>query len=134
MLRGKAVPGPLGSAVADLVARGGIGFRKTLQGTVKSGDWAGDRITGVSDAGLLQLKCRPPAESFGDRPGNHERMVNRGSGRAPGCRAPLARDLPRLEYHERELCGHYPWLEEAVRDEFFAVERRWPTRQSEQNR
>jgi pimeloyl-ACP methyl ester carboxylesterase len=33
--------------------------------------------------------------------------------------------LPQLEYCEWERCGHYPWLEKAVRDEFFAVLRGW---------
>jgi pimeloyl-ACP methyl ester carboxylesterase len=33
--------------------------------------------------------------------------------------------LPQLEYCEWERCGHYPWLEKAVRDEFFAVLREW---------
>ncbi len=36
-------------------------------------------------------------------------------------RASLEPHLPQLEYHEWERCGHYPWLEKAVRDEFFAV-------------
>ena len=40
-------------------------------------------------------------------------------------RASLEPHLPRLEYHEWERCGHYPWLEKAVRHEFFAVLRRW---------
>lgn len=26
-------------------------------------------------------------------------------------------------------CGHYPWLERAVRDEFFSVVRQWLARQ-----
>ena len=33
--------------------------------------------------------------------------------------------LKRLEYREWERCGHHPWLEPAVRDEFFAVMRDW---------
>ncbi len=33
--------------------------------------------------------------------------------------------LPQLEYREWERCGHYPWMESAVRDEFFAVLRGW---------
>jgi pimeloyl-ACP methyl ester carboxylesterase len=39
--------------------------------------------------------------------------------------------LPQLEYREWERCGHYPWLEKAVREEFFDVLRAWlapPTR------
>jgi pimeloyl-ACP methyl ester carboxylesterase len=39
--------------------------------------------------------------------------------------ASLAPYLPQLEYHEWERCGHYPWLERAARDEFFAVLRMW---------
>ena len=33
--------------------------------------------------------------------------------------------LPQLEYHEWRHCGHYPWLERAVRGEFFAMLRDW---------
>lgn len=40
-------------------------------------------------------------------------------------RASLAPYLPRLEYREWERCGHYPWLEKAVRAEFFAVVHEW---------
>jgi pimeloyl-ACP methyl ester carboxylesterase len=28
--------------------------------------------------------------------------------------------IPQLEYREWERCGHYPWLEKPVREEFFA--------------
>jgi pimeloyl-ACP methyl ester carboxylesterase len=45
-------------------------------------------------------------------------------------RASLEPHLPQLEYHEWERCGHYPWLERAVREEFFAVLREWLTRRS----
>jgi pimeloyl-ACP methyl ester carboxylesterase len=40
-------------------------------------------------------------------------------------RASLEPHLPQLEYREWERCGHYPWLERAVRDEFFQVLREW---------
>jgi pimeloyl-ACP methyl ester carboxylesterase len=45
----------------------------------------------------------------------------------PGAliRASLEPLLPQLEYREWEECGHYPWAERAVRDEFFAVLRAW---------
>jgi len=43
-------------------------------------------------------------------------------------RASLEPHLPQLEYREWERCGHYPWLEKAVRAEFFTVVRRWLTR------
>ena len=33
--------------------------------------------------------------------------------------------LPRLEYREWERCGHYPWVERGVREEFFRVLREW---------
>jgi pimeloyl-ACP methyl ester carboxylesterase len=36
--------------------------------------------------------------------------------------------LPQLEYREWERCGHYPWIEKAVRDEFFSVLRDWLAR------
>ncbi len=42
--------------------------------------------------------------------------------------ASLAPYIPQLEYHEWEKCGHYPWLERAVRDEFFTVLREWLSR------
>jgi pimeloyl-ACP methyl ester carboxylesterase len=44
-------------------------------------------------------------------------------------RASLEPHLPQLEYLEWEQCGHYPWLERAVREEFFAVLRAWLARQ-----
>jgi len=44
-------------------------------------------------------------------------------------RASLAPYLPRLEYREWERCGHYPWIERAARDEFFAILRGWLTEQ-----
>lgn len=33
--------------------------------------------------------------------------------------------LPQLEYHKWDACGHYPWLERTVREEFFAVLTSW---------
>ena len=33
--------------------------------------------------------------------------------------------IPQIEYREWERCGHYPWLERAVKEEFFAVLRGW---------
>lgn len=43
-------------------------------------------------------------------------------------RASLEPYLPRLEYHELDRCGHYPWLEKTARDEFFVVLRDWLVR------
>ena len=40
-------------------------------------------------------------------------------------RAGLSAYLPQLEYREWECCGHYPWLEKNVREEFLAVLREW---------
>ena len=40
----------------------------------------------------------------------------------------LQRCLPQLEYREWDRCGHYPWLERLVRDEFFACLRQWLAR------
>jgi len=40
-------------------------------------------------------------------------------------KARLEPHLPQLEYRQWERCGHYPWLERAVHDEFFAVLREW---------
>jgi len=44
-------------------------------------------------------------------------------------RASLAPYLPHLEYREWERCGHQPWGEKYVRDEFFAVLRAWLAQQ-----
>ena len=33
--------------------------------------------------------------------------------------------MPALEYHEWQDCGHYPWLERAVGDEFYAILEAW---------
>jgi pimeloyl-ACP methyl ester carboxylesterase len=33
--------------------------------------------------------------------------------------------LPQLEYRELERCGHYPWLERAAADAFFALIHEW---------
>lgn len=43
---------------------------------------------------------------------------------------PMIRDsllpvLPQLEYHEWRDCGHYPWIERSVRDDFFARLTTW---------
>ena len=40
-------------------------------------------------------------------------------------RASLAPFLPQLVYLEWEKCGHYPWLEAEVRQEFFSLLRGW---------
>jgi pimeloyl-ACP methyl ester carboxylesterase len=40
-------------------------------------------------------------------------------------RASLAPHIPHLEYHEWEKCGHYPWLEAHVKDDFFQVLESW---------
>jgi pimeloyl-ACP methyl ester carboxylesterase len=44
-------------------------------------------------------------------------------------RASLAPFLPQWEHREWERCGHHPWSEKFVRDEFFAVLREWLVRQ-----
>jgi pimeloyl-ACP methyl ester carboxylesterase len=44
-------------------------------------------------------------------------------------RASLAPYLPQLEYREWERCGHCPWGEQFVREEFFTVLREWLTQQ-----
>lgn len=43
----------------------------------------------------------------------------------PMILASLKPYIPQLEYREWERCGHYPWLEKAVREEFFACLREW---------
>jgi pimeloyl-ACP methyl ester carboxylesterase len=44
-------------------------------------------------------------------------------------RASLEPHLPQLEYREWARCGHYPWLESAVREEFLQSLREWLNRQ-----
>ncbi len=44
-------------------------------------------------------------------------------------RASLEPYLPSMEYREWERCGHYPWLEDAVRERFVAVLRDWLAQQ-----
>jgi pimeloyl-ACP methyl ester carboxylesterase len=43
----------------------------------------------------------------------------------------LRRHIPQLEYREWERCGHRPWAERAVREEFFAVLTEWLRRHTE---
>ena len=40
-------------------------------------------------------------------------------------RASLEPVMPQLEYRQWDRCGHSPWREKHVRDEFFAVMRQW---------
>lgn len=40
----------------------------------------------------------------------------------------LGQHMPQLEYREWERCGHEPWLEKAVRDDFLSVLRAWLSR------
>ena len=47
----------------------------------------------------------------------------------PMIHASLKPHIPQLEYREWECCGHYPWLERAVHDEFYAVMGEWLARQ-----
>jgi pimeloyl-ACP methyl ester carboxylesterase len=42
--------------------------------------------------------------------------------------AGLKPSLPQVEYRELARCGHYPWLEKAAREEFFAALGEWLTR------
>jgi hypothetical protein len=41
---------------------GPLGYAKTLEGTIRSGDGAGERITARSVAGLITFRCRITAE------------------------------------------------------------------------
>lgn len=43
-------------------------------------------------------------------------------------RASLQPYLPQIEYREWKRCGHQPWFEKAVRDDFFAVLIEWLSR------
>jgi pimeloyl-ACP methyl ester carboxylesterase len=40
-------------------------------------------------------------------------------------RTTLQHYIPQLEYHEWQRCGHCPWLEKAVHNEFFSRLRAW---------
>lgn len=57
-------------------------------------------------------------------------MLHGGFDPHPGqmIRASLESCFPQLEYREWERCGHSPWLERSVREEFFAVLREWLSR------
>jgi pimeloyl-ACP methyl ester carboxylesterase len=59
-------------------------------------------------------------------------MVHGAADPHPGdrIRDGLAPYLPQLEYHQWAHCGHYPWLERAVGDEFFALVSAWLARRS----
>jgi hypothetical protein len=46
----------------ELVASGGFGVKKRLQGVVRSGEGVGDRITADSYAGFTEFRCRLSAE------------------------------------------------------------------------
>ena len=55
------------------------------------------------------------------------RMLHGSSDPHPGgmIRDSLAPHLARFEYVEWGRCGHYPWAERAVREEFLAMLRKW---------
>ncbi len=40
-------------------------------------------------------------------------------------RASLQPHLPQLQYHESPRCGHYPWIEREVHEDFFSLLREW---------
>ncbi len=40
-------------------------------------------------------------------------------------RASLQPHLPQLQYHEWPRCGHYPWIERGVREDFFSRLGKW---------
>jgi pimeloyl-ACP methyl ester carboxylesterase len=44
-------------------------------------------------------------------------------------RESLEPHIPQLVYHEWQNCGHYPWLELSIRDDFFAVLDEWLAQQ-----
>lgn len=48
-----------------VVAKGGVGLRKTLRGTIERGEGAGERITSESVAHPRRFSCRIVAERFG---------------------------------------------------------------------
>ncbi len=54
-------------------------------------------------------------------------MLHGGADPHPGrmILASLEPFVPQIEYPEWERCGHYPWLERAVRDDFFSLLRGW---------
>lgn len=54
----------------------------------------------------------------------------------PGARIrqSLLPNLPQLEYREWTRCGHYPWLERAVREEFLETLKEWLQTQFRESR
>ncbi|HET6372391.1 MAG TPA: alpha/beta hydrolase [Candidatus Polarisedimenticolia bacterium] len=73
---------------------------------------------------LQDLSIHPEAFSAIDAP---VLMLHGSIDPHPGAmiRASLERHLPGMVYREWERCGHYPWLERAIRDEFFDVLESW---------
>jgi pimeloyl-ACP methyl ester carboxylesterase len=49
----------------------------------------------------------------------------------PMIRASLRRYIPQLAYQEWDRCGHYPWLEKAVREDFFSTVAEWIRQQTQ---
>jgi hypothetical protein len=49
----------------EQAARGGLGVRMVLQGHIREGEGAGDRIEAVSHAGLMNFRCKITAYPAG---------------------------------------------------------------------
>lgn len=47
----------------ELMGRGGLGIRMRIEGRIKQGEGAGDRIIAESVAGLLSFQCKLTAEA-----------------------------------------------------------------------
>ena len=145
-------PGPLvlvGCGTFDPVARGRL--QETLQERMKDGlqedaVYSFDPVAIEREEGTPPFDERAHTETWNDMVRLQEEGVYPAAFAAitspvlmlhgaydphPGemIRDSLAPYLPQLEYFEWERCGHDPWLERAVRDEFFTVVREWLARQ-----
>ena len=63
----------------------------------------------------------------GDAPANPVLMLHGAADPHPGgmIRTSLLQYIPQLEYREWGTCGHYPWLEQDVREAFLTELRAW---------
>lgn len=63
----------------ELVAKGGLGKKKELSGTIRTGQGQGDEIVALSEAGLLRFRCRIFARpGAGSPPGIEEETSRKG--------------------------------------------------------
>lgn len=104
--------------------------------------WAGERTDPPDESGPGSFDMRAHTETWNDMLrlqndgvypaafsaiGSPVLMLHGAYDPHPGTmiRDCLLPHIPQIEYREWERCGHAPWLEPAVREEFFGVLREW---------